>query len=151
MYLGAYDNEEHAAEAYDIAALKVKGDSAKINFDRSKYEPFMDLLDKLSLTELVKSVKSQIPPPTRNSSNYRGVTFNTQQNLWEAKYSAEDNNQVSLGLFENDADAARAFDRAVVRLRGTSASINFKHEDYQDELFAFHQEQIEKLDSGDDK
>lgn len=25
MYLGGYENEEHAAEAYDVAALKTKG------------------------------------------------------------------------------------------------------------------------------
>ena len=30
---GGYELEEHAAEAYDVAALKCKGPGAKVNFD----------------------------------------------------------------------------------------------------------------------
>lgn len=37
VYLGGYEKEEHAAEAYDIAALKSKGTNVKTNFDSSKY------------------------------------------------------------------------------------------------------------------
>ncbi len=36
VYLGGYEKEEHAAEAYDVAVLKVKGltvGASKINFD----------------------------------------------------------------------------------------------------------------------
>jgi AP2-like factor (euAP2 lineage) len=36
VYLGGYECEEHAAEAYDIAALKSKGRGTKINFDLAK-------------------------------------------------------------------------------------------------------------------
>ena len=37
VYLGGYEHEEHAAEAYDVAALKCKGHRVKTNFaaDRS--------------------------------------------------------------------------------------------------------------------
>ena len=33
VYLGGYEHEEHAAEAYDVAALKCKGFKVKTNFD----------------------------------------------------------------------------------------------------------------------
>lgn len=32
VYLGGYEQEAHAAEAYDVAALKCKGSNVKINF-----------------------------------------------------------------------------------------------------------------------
>ena len=146
MYLGAYEHEEHAAEAYDVAALKIKGNAAKTNFDVSKYKQYMELLDSLTLAELVKTVKSRIPPPVRNTSNYRGVTFNTRSGMWEAKYQANNTKkQVSLGLFKDDVQAAREFDKAMVRNHGTGASINFNHEDYKEELLSYHQNQLNNL------
>ena len=33
VYLGGYEHAEHAAEAYDVAALKCKGFKVKTNFD----------------------------------------------------------------------------------------------------------------------
>lgn len=39
MYLGGYDKEEHAAEAYDVAALKTKGKHVKTNFDATRCAP----------------------------------------------------------------------------------------------------------------
>ena len=37
VYLGGYEHEEHAAEAYDVAALKSKGLNVRTNFDISRY------------------------------------------------------------------------------------------------------------------
>ena len=36
MYLGGYETEETAAEAYDVAALKCKGLDVKTNFDKER-------------------------------------------------------------------------------------------------------------------
>lgn len=36
MYLGGYEKEEHAAEAYDMAALKTKGFSTVTNFSKDR-------------------------------------------------------------------------------------------------------------------
>jgi len=36
VYLGGYEHEEHAAEAYDVAALKNKGPNTKTNFDTER-------------------------------------------------------------------------------------------------------------------
>ena len=36
VYLGGYEHQEHAAEAYDVAALKCKGFRVKTNFDAAR-------------------------------------------------------------------------------------------------------------------
>ena len=36
VYLGGYEHEEHAAEAYDVAALKCKGTRVRTNFPISR-------------------------------------------------------------------------------------------------------------------
>ena len=43
VYLGGYEHEEHAAEAYDVAALKCKGHRVKTNFaaDRFAVRPLL--------------------------------------------------------------------------------------------------------------
>ncbi len=40
VYLGGYENEEHAAEAYDVAALKCKGPRVRTNFPLSRCIPW---------------------------------------------------------------------------------------------------------------
>ncbi len=47
----------------------------------------------------------------------------------------------SAGLFEDESSAAAAYDRALVRLRGTTASTNFALTGYRRELAEFHQAQ----------
>ena len=37
VYLGGYEHEEHAAEAYDVAALKTKGRCVQTNFNLSRH------------------------------------------------------------------------------------------------------------------
>ena len=40
VYLGGYEHEEHAAEAYDVAALKCKGRRVKTNFTITRFESY---------------------------------------------------------------------------------------------------------------
>ena len=44
------------------------------------------------------------------------------------------------GLFQIEEEAARAYDRALVRLRGPSSATNFAISDYNDELRAYEAE-----------
>ena len=37
VYLGGYEHEEHAAEAFDVAALKCKGMNVQTNFDINRW------------------------------------------------------------------------------------------------------------------
>ncbi|KAL4428054.1 hypothetical protein ABPG75_002143 [Micractinium tetrahymenae] len=133
LYLGGYEQEEHAAEAYDIAALKSKGRAAKINFGLDKYTDLLGCIDRISIEELVMAVRRQSQGFSRGSSAYRGVTHHPS-GRFEARVGIPGSRHAYLGLFNEETEAARAYDRALVRLRGRSASTNFPLGDYKSEL-----------------
>lgn len=41
VYLGGYEHAEHAAEAYDVAAIKCRGFKVKTNFDVDRQAPVL--------------------------------------------------------------------------------------------------------------
>lgn len=141
VYLGGYECEEHAAEAYDIAALKSKGTKTKINFDISKYSDLLSCVDRMSMEELVMSVRRQSQGFSRGTSSYRGVTHHPS-GRWEARIGIPGSKHVYLGLFQEEKDAATAYDRALVRLRGQAAATNFQMADYKLELSDFYSMQF---------
>lgn len=57
---------------------------------------------------------------------------------WEARIGIPGSKHIYLGLFEAEQDAARAYDSALVRLRGTTAATNFALLDYRSDLAAYH-------------
>lgn len=144
VYLGGYEQEEHAAEAYDIAALKSKGRSTKINFDISKYEDLLDCIDRMTMDELVMAIRRQSQGFSRGTSAFRGVTRHPT-GRWEARIGIPGSKHVYLGLFTEEVGAARAYDKSLVRLRGKGASTNFSLGDYRDELCDFHKLQSKIL------
>ena len=58
---------------------------------------------------------------------------------WEARIGIPA--KVYLGLFSLETEAAQAYDRALVRLRGTAAATNFALSDYRTDLAAYHKMQ----------
>ena len=77
---------------------------------------------------------------SRGSSTYRGVTAHPS-GRWESRIGIPGSKHVYLGLWESEQDAAAAYDRALVRLRGTAAACNFGLSDYRLELAEYHQMQ----------
>eukprot|EP00889_Picochlorum_renovo_P001290 jgi/Picre1/28320/NNA_003726.t1 len=144
VYLGGYEHEEHAAEAYDIAALKSKGRTTKINFDLSKYEDLLDCIDRMTMDELVMAIRRQSQGFSRGTSTFRGVTRHPT-GRWEARIGIPGSKHVYLGLFTEEIGAARAYDKSLVRLRGKGASTNFSLGDYREELCDFHRLQSKIL------
>ncbi|MCL7047138.1 hypothetical protein MKW94_014881 [Papaver nudicaule] len=71
--------------------------------------------------------------PRSRSSQYRGVTFYRRTGRWES-HIWDCGKQVYLGGFDTAHAAARAYDRAAIKFRGTEADINFSLDDYQDDL-----------------
>ena len=73
----------------------------------------------------------------KNSSNatscFRGVHFSTQLHKWIAKICVN-GKRIWLGVFDNEIDAARAYDRAALKYFGEFARLNFPREDYVNEI-----------------
>ena len=59
------------------------------------------------------------------SSKYKGVSWNKLRKKWAA-YIKKDYKQLYLGLFENEIEAAKAYDRKAAELFGKFAKLNFK-------------------------
>lgn len=58
------------------------------------------------------------------SSKYKGVSWNKLRKKWAA-YIKKDNKQLYLGLFENEIEAAKAYDKKAAELFGKFAQLNF--------------------------
>jgi AP2-like factor (euAP2 lineage) len=142
--LGGYEFEEHAAEAYDIAALKSKGRRTKTNFELTKYSDLLGCINRMTMEELIMAVRRQSQGFSRGTSSFRGVTHHPS-GRWEARIGVPGAKHVYLGLFSQEKEAAQAYDRALVRLKGKSASTNFALGDYRKELGDFHRMQSRVL------
>ena len=137
VYLGGYEIEEHAAEAYDVAAIKCKGPKVKTNFPLEKYTELMQFMDTISLEELVMAVRRQSQGFARGSSAFRGVTHHPN-GRWEARIGMPGSKHIYLGLYVEEQVAAQAYDRALVKLRGPNAATNFAISEYKDELKQYY-------------
>lgn len=60
---------------------------------------------------------------------------------WESRIGIPGSKHIYLGLFEAEREAAKAYDRALVRLRGSHAATNFALSEYRRELAEYHQMQ----------
>ena len=58
---------------------------------------------------------------------------------YEARIGIPGSRHLYLGLFNSEIDAAKMYDRALVRLRGASAATNFAVSDYKTDLAAHYQ------------
>lgn len=58
------------------------------------------------------------------SSKYRGVYFNKQTNTWRARIWFGGTSE-NIGSFETEEEAAKAFDKRAIELRGIRTAVNF--------------------------
>lgn len=71
--------------------------------------------------------------PTKNKTGYRGVYENERGKKYSAKISANDKT-FTIGRFDNLEEAAHAYDRKAIELRGEFARTNFPRENYEKEV-----------------
>ena len=72
---------------------------------------------------------------TGRKSLYRGVSFYRPTGCWLAQVSSK-GKRLFLGNYklEDEEMAAKAFDKAAIKIRGKDADTNFPHEEYAEEM-----------------
>eukprot|EP00884_Botryococcus_braunii_P011934 jgi/Botrbrau1/20741/Bobra.0058s0069.1 len=110
------------------------GGAAHAQFDRAIYQKIESELQGMQREHVVSSLKRNSTGFARGQSKYRGVTKHHHQGRWEARIGrVEGNRYLYLGTFDNEEDAARAYDRAALQYRRDKAVTNFSVSDYLDD------------------
>merc|ERR1719181_2658403 len=84
------------------------------------------------MEDLVKELRRSGKVITLGTNEFRGVTYAKKSDRRQAQISGllEPKKQTHLGMFETGEEAAEAFDRAAIILRGRDAITNFNLDEY---------------------
>lgn len=115
VFLGRWTSERDAAVAHDRGVLHYRGKHAPLNITGSAK------LVPADAETLVAEARREKKDTT--ASRFLGVSFHKRAKKWSASYwhGARTHH---IGLFENEEEAALAYDKTVVALRGASARVN---------------------------
>ena len=131
IYLGLFDSESEAAEAFDLAALKYYRNNAYLNFT----DQIDEYINKLAAG--VNPKKAITKDPT---SKFDGVSWNKSSKSWMANITFQ-KQRTYLGIFPTEEEAAKARDLGAIKLIGRHATLNFPK---------LRQEYITQLENGFD-
>lgn len=105
--IGSFDDEVEAAKKYDEEAIKLLKENAKVNFKDGKETPSKKKVD-----------------PNHIQSKFRGVVWRPDKKRWIARFRTKGVRHYC-GMYSDEEDAARSYDRKAYNMIGTKAVLNF--------------------------
>ena len=117
-----HDTEEEAARAFDRAAINKAGPAAATNYPITDYAKEMESLQKVSVSELVATLRAKARRHGTQTSQYRGVSLLKQTGKWHGQINVG-GKQLHLGFFATEELAARAYDRAAIHKASTEGGV----------------------------
>ncbi|KAJ0968168.1 hypothetical protein J5N97_025085 [Dioscorea zingiberensis] len=105
---GAYDDEEAAARAYDLAALKYWGAGTLINFPVSDYSRDLEEMQMVSKEDYLVSLRRKSSAFSRGFPKNRGVSRQLQNNCWDGSF-----NQMLGNAYVNNLNCSTSRDPSI--------------------------------------
>ncbi|MCD9642061.1 Transcription factor, partial [Datura stramonium] len=89
----AYDEEESAATAYDLIAIKYWGTSTFTNFSISDYEKEIEIMKNMTKEEHLASLRRRSSGFSRGVSKYIGVA---RFQRWKSRFNPKEETSITL-------------------------------------------------------
>ncbi|XP_062001949.1 AP2-like ethylene-responsive transcription factor PLT2 [Rosa rugosa] len=122
--------KEDATRPHGLAALKLWGESASLNFPLSNYLNDLEEMKSFTKKEYFLHIRKKTGL-TKTVSDYRGVSRNAHNKKWQVRLGkGKDIDSIYVGTFDTEEQAAEAYDVAAIRVKGPKAITNFDKSNY---------------------